>query len=50
MEKDIRQKHYNRFEKFVTYDIEEREIDEQKIILEEIIRVANDMLKELNNK
>lgn len=46
----IRQKHYNRMKGFLQYDIEERDIQEQKIILEEVIKVAKSMLKELENK
>ncbi|MCH5138521.1 hypothetical protein JMF89_15120 [Clostridiaceae bacterium UIB06] len=47
---DVRQKHYMRFEGFIRYDIQEREQQEQKIILEEIIKVATDILKEINEK
>lgn len=51
MDKDnIRQKHYNRMEGFLKYDIEERDLEEQKIILEQVIEVANDMLKQLETK
>ena len=46
---DIRQKHYNRMKGFLTYDIEERDLQEQKIILEEVIKTATDMLEELEN-
>lgn len=48
--KDIRQKHYNRMKGFLKYDIEERDLKEQKIILEEVIKTATDMLKELETK
>ena len=40
-------KHYNRFKGFLTYDIEEREIDEQILILEQVQKVSADMLDEL---
>jgi len=43
-------KHYNRFKGFLIYDIEERDIKEQKIILEQVQKVAHDMLKELETK
>lgn len=45
--KNMEQKHYNRMLGFFTYDIEERSLEEQKIILEQIQNVAKDMLKEL---
>lgn len=47
--KNIRQKHYNRMEGFLKYDIEERDTEEQKIILQEVIKVATNMLKDLEN-
>ena len=47
--KNIRQKHYERMKGFLTYDIEERDIEEQKIILQEVIKVATNMLKDLEN-
>lgn len=43
-------KHYNRFQGFIRYDIEERDSQEQKIILEQIIKVATDMLNKLETK
>ena len=46
----IRQKHYNRMEGFLRYDIELRDLEEQKIILEEVQKVAKDMLKQLETK
>lgn len=45
----IRQKHYARMKGFLTYDIEERDKAEQRIILEEVIKTATDMLEELEN-
>lgn len=47
---NLRQKHYNRMEGFLRYDIELRDLEEQKIILEEVQKVAKDMLKELETK
>lgn len=41
-------KHYNRFQGFIRYDIEERDLQEQKIILEQIIKAATDMLDKLD--
>lgn len=43
-------KHYNRMKGFITYDIEERDKQEQRIILKQVIKVATDMLKELETK
>lgn len=43
-------KHYNRMKGFLQYDIEERDKQEQRIILEQVIKVATDMLKKLETK
>lgn len=48
--KILQNKHYNRMKGLLTYDIEERELEEQKIILEQVKKVAEDMLKELETK
>ena len=48
--KELKEKHYNRMKGLLTYDIEERELEEQKIILEQVKKVADDMLKELETK
>ena len=47
---DIRQKHYNRMKGFLRYDIEERDKAEQRIILQQVMKVATDMLEELETK
>lgn len=48
--KDLRQKHYARMKGFLQYDIEERDTSEKIIILEEVIKTATDMLRELETK
>lgn len=43
-------KHYFRLKGFLKFNIEERELEEQKIILEQAIKVAMDILKDLETK
>ena len=43
-------KHYNRFKGFITYDIEERPIEEQIEILKAIQVISTDMLEEIQEK
>jgi hypothetical protein len=50
MNKSTEDKHYKRINGFLQYDIEERDIEEQKIILEQTIKVGQDMLKSLQDK
>lgn len=50
MSKSTEDKHYKRIKGFLQYDIEERTVEEQKIILEQTIKVGQDMLKSLENK
>lgn len=49
-EKEMATKHYNRIAGFLHYDIEERDLMEQKTILEQTIKVAKDMLDKLETK
>lgn len=42
--KTLEQKHYKRIKGFLTYDIEDRTEEEQKIILQQTIIVAQEML------
>lgn len=44
--KTLEQKHYKRIKGFLTYDIEDRTEQEQKIILEQTVKVAHEMLQE----
>ena len=44
------EKHKNRFKGFITYDLKDREIEEQKDILKVIIEVTEDMLNNMNFK
>ena len=48
LDKNLREKHYKRMKSFLNYDIEERDLQEQRIILEEIQNVAKDMLKDIS--
>jgi hypothetical protein len=50
MDKTQRTNHYNRFKGVISYDLESREIEEQKEILKTIIEVAKDMLEEGENE
>jgi hypothetical protein len=50
VEKEMGNKHYNRMKGFLRYDIEERNIEEQKEILEQTIKVCNDMLKAMETE
>lgn len=43
-------KHYNRFRQFITYDIEDRAIEEKVEILNSVQQVIIDMLNELENE
>ena len=43
-------KHYNRMKGFLRYDIEERDIEEQRVILEQTIKVAQDMLESIETE
>lgn len=47
---DLAIKHYNRMKGFLKYDIDERDIEEQKIILSQVIKAAHDMLEQLETK
>lgn len=47
---EMKMKHYNRLKGLMTYDIEERSNAEKMIILEQLERVAKDMMKELNQE
>lgn len=50
MEGDLMSKHYNRMKGFLQYDIEERDTSEKRIILDQVIKVAKNMLDELETK
>ena len=50
MEGDLMSKHYNRMKGFLTYDIEERDTSAKRIILDQVIKAARDILKELDYK
>ena len=43
--KEMKRKHYARMKGFLTYDIEERELIEQKIILEQCIKACEELLQ-----
>lgn len=45
---NLREKHYKRMKNFLTYDIEERDLKEKKIILEEIQNVAKNMIDDID--
>ena len=44
------EKHKNRFKGFITYDLKDREIEEQKDILKAIIEVSKDLLNHIESK
>ncbi len=46
----LTKKHYKRMKGFLFYDIEEREIQEQIIILEQTINAATKLLEKIKNK
>ena len=45
--KTLEQKHYKRIKGFLTYDIEDRTEQEQEIILQQTVKVAQEMLQDL---
>lgn len=44
------EKHKNRFKNFITYDLENRKVEEQQEVLKAIIEVAEDILGGIKSK
>ena len=44
------EKHKNRFTNFITYDLEDRTIEEQEYILKVIIEVSKELLNNIKSK
>ena len=45
--KTLEQKHYKRIKGFLNYDIEDRTEQEKEIILQQTVKVAQEMLQDL---